>query len=134
MIYNPKPLLFTIPIFAVDDFAGNCLEFDGVDDHIAIADDSSLDISNQITLETWIYVRSHADYPGIIAKGYETIGGYSLHIRFNGTLFFDLAESDGTRHSYNPTSETIPLNEWVHIAATYDGITQRIFFNAIEVI
>ena len=36
---------------------GNALEFDGFDDYVNIPDDTSLDITADITLEAWINIR-----------------------------------------------------------------------------
>ena len=46
------------------------LQFDGVDDYVEVVDDTSLQITNQITLETWINFQEGGTYqPRIISKG-----------------------------------------------------------------
>ena len=43
--------------------------FDGVDDYISIADDSSLDITTDITISCWVKVSSFdSDYDGLVSK------------------------------------------------------------------
>ena len=40
--------------------SGNGIDFDGVDDHINVSDNPSLDITDEITLEAWVYYRGYS--------------------------------------------------------------------------
>lgn len=68
----------------------------------------------------------------LFGKGYAAAGGYSMHIRSDGSLWFEIDDSDGTRHYYHPTNIYLSTNKWVHVVATYDGTTQRIYVNGVQ--
>ncbi len=51
--------------------------------------------------------------------------GFGVSVRNDGMLFFET--HDGTR--YREVLASIPLNEWVHVAVTYDNETMKIFIN-----
>ncbi|MCD4818179.1 MAG: LamG domain-containing protein, partial [Candidatus Cloacimonetes bacterium] len=46
-------VFISVSLFAVDNFTGNALDFDGENDYVSIADDSSLDL-NTFTVSLWI--------------------------------------------------------------------------------
>ncbi|MEO8666608.1 MAG: LamG-like jellyroll fold domain-containing protein [Ignavibacteria bacterium] len=85
----------------------------GLDDYISGPDNQYLSPTNQTTLQAWIYPKSNSDAI-IIHKGTAsgTTTNYSLNIinkklaaKINGTTF--------------DSQDTIPLNQWSHIAYTY---------------
>lgn len=113
--------------------AGSCLNFNGSSYVNFSTSTTNLSPSSGITLSAWVYQISWANYPGIITKGYESSGEYSLHVRSNNSLWFELVDDDGVRHSYNSTDIVLGNNVWNYVAATYDGSKQRIYINGREV-
>jgi hypothetical protein len=109
------------------------LSFDGIADFIDVGTAPSLNINNAITISAWIKQNAWNNYPAIISKGYATAGGYSLHIRSDNTLWFELDEANGTRHFYNPTNTAFANSVWNHVVATYDGTIQRVFLNGVQI-
>ena len=116
--------------------------FDGVDDYFITPTGStpSLNITSQITLETWFKSTSlannlHGD--GLFSKGLSTDGNsavYELILTNNTTTnipYFRL-RIDSSTLIYNPTNILINLNQIYHIVCTYDGAIMRIFVNGIE--
>ncbi|MBU4457072.1 MAG: hypothetical protein KKA65_06240, partial [Nanoarchaeota archaeon] len=112
---------------------GKAYKFDGIDDIINISNSESLNISDEITIEAWVKMQGWNNYPAIIAKGYSTPGEYSIHVRNDYSIFFELDENNGSRHNYNPTNIKLTLDSWNHVAATYNGSIQRIFIDGQEV-
>ena len=104
------------------------IQFDGVDDEINISYSNSLNATQNITLSAWVYQTAWNNYPGIIGKLYETTGSYSMHIRDDNTIRFEL---EGT--GYNPTTKAITNNQWNHVLTTYDGVTMRVYIDGVEV-
>lgn len=89
----------------------------------------------QITLEAWIFPTSWAGpvwAESIINK--ESSGpdnGYMLRCGNNGQLSFNLG--DGTWNELLTPTGTLVLNQWQHVAASYEGTTMSIFVDGILV-
>ena len=111
---------------------GKALEFDGVNDWVTVNDSASLDFSTGMTLEAWVY-------PKRLINGGKTVilkempGGevYSLYASEDvnrPTSYFNDGDYQGVA-GLNP----LPLNQWTHLVATYDGQYQRLYVNGKEV-
>lgn len=112
------------------------LEFDGVNDFVDCGNDPSLDITGTaITLEAWIYPTSFQPniwQGNVINKGDISQTGYMLRVGGAGQVNFNFG-SFGAWNELNSGAGVLILNSWQHIAATYDGVTSRIYVNGIEV-
>jgi len=101
-----------------------------------IPDSSYLNPTAAITLEAWIYPTSWRTniYEGsIISKEIATgNGGYILRCGASGKLSFALGIGT-TFVELNTTTNVLTLNQWQHVAGTYDGTTMRIYLNGVEI-
>jgi len=102
---------------------GNALDFDGVDDYVDCGNNSSLNITGNITLEAWIYPHSISTYQEFISKG--DYGGptnaftYFFLIMDNGYVRFGI--NTGAAGDYVDSGAALPsANTWYHVAATFD--------------
>jgi hypothetical protein len=110
---------------------GGACEFDGIDDYVIIPDDVSLDV-DVITLAAWIYVDIYKDDQRIISKEFGKSEPYSIY-----TLALDELEDKKLEfriaingHRYRVASNSdIPLNQWTHVAATFDGSKAVLYVN-----
>ena len=120
-INNQGPSNLYFDIYGGFNSSNYALQFDGVNDYVKIVDVDL--IYSQLTLEAWTYL-------DIISPIHEVIdnidGDFQLEIWENGSIMFD-AVGDGTRLVSSPN--TMPLNQWVHLACTYDGVVSSIFVN-----
>lgn len=92
-----------------------------------------VNLTGPLTMELWVrYETCEEWYPGLMGKGYEGTGTYSLHLRPGLTPWFEVDSPDGTRHHYNPTDLCLTPGVWNHVAATYDGALMRVFINGRE--
>ena len=114
----------------------NALDFDGTDDRVKIPDDLSLDLTSAITIEAWINPAAYHNWDRIVAKPWASAQSpwnvWSLIFNNdpNAKGRFEISVG-ATQYSANSETE-VPLNEWTHLAGSYDGETIRIFFNGVE--
>ena len=91
--------------------------------HIRVPDSASLDFSNAITIEGWIFPTDASAYHDIVSK-WDMVGAnqrsFAVGILPDGTFGFTLAPY-GTTASTSLLQSTnhIPVNQWTHFAGTY---------------
>jgi hypothetical protein len=95
---------------------GNAMMFDGLDDRVQISHNSVYNIpiqsSGKITMEAWVYPLNLAYESGILSKR----SNYRMILRPEGELKFQTFGWTG-----GGASSKVKVNEWSHIAITYDG-------------
>ena len=110
---------------------GNII-FDGINDYVEIANNSSLNISSTITLESWMYATSTSTVQNVICKSSQSQNtGYIFPRTDNGwsNIYFYLHIG-----GWQTLNTTFPaLNTWYHTVATYDGATMLIYLNGTQV-
>jgi MSHA biogenesis protein MshQ len=97
--------------------------FDGIDDYIEIAENPALDAQNELTVSAWIYMRS---YPPELHTIVSKDTNYEFHIDNNGYVYWWWE-----RDSIRTTGYSISLNQWYHIAVTYESGSQIVYVNGI---
>ena len=103
------------------------IKFDGQNDYVLISDNSLLDLTQDYTLEAWIFPESFSWLAGIISK-YHTnaANGYILRLTnqspYTGLGFDELITS----------TNILSANQWYHIAAVKEGTNRKIYINGIE--
>ncbi len=114
-------------------YGGNALAFDGVDDYVEIPHAASLTVSTEVTVMAWINTSRYrggpvggADWQAILAKSNDP-RSYSFYTYTDGTLHFSTT-SGGAYVGSNSTG-TVPLSEWVHVAAMVIGGRHRYYIN-----
>jgi len=118
----------------VEGRVGNALEFDG-DDYLSITNDinEAKLPTRGITAETWVYSTSFLEWGGYIGafqdngdaeKGwvFGTYNEFSFAISSEGA-------DDGNGAMTYLKAPAANVNEWYHVAGTYDGAEIRIYVN-----
>ncbi|HMS55442.1 MAG TPA: LamG domain-containing protein [Fimbriimonadaceae bacterium] len=108
-------------------------DFDGVRSGLLFGDLPAAQLTQSLTVSTWLYLRSYVnDGPGaqILFRGDDRNGHdpFFLVIHGDGTINFAVQnEHDKGRHI---TAE-FPLNRWVHVVATFNAESgrMRLFLN-----
>ena len=107
---------------------GNGLLLGGAWDGARIPASGSLDAGSALTLETWVYPTSIADYPKLIWRDGLDGSPYSLCMLWgDGSIGFGITTTAG-RFSVYAYRSILP-DTWTHIAATYDGSMLRLYVN-----
>ena len=96
------------------------LTFNGTSDYVNCGNNSSLDITDAITISAWVKFNRLGIDQGIVDKGFNNISGV---IRLwiwsgNNKVYFDAPE--GTVRINGAPVGGFSINTWYHIVATYD--------------
>ncbi len=115
---------------------GNAFRFGGNSSYLSVPDSTELTITTAITLEAWVNPTAY-DLSGPNGLGAWIIGkpgGYQLTLTQLGAVRFQLPGIQFGADAQLETSSFLPLNQWSHIAGTYDGITGdwRIYINGTQ--
>lgn len=102
------------------------LSFDGIDDLVDLGKRTEHKITRDITIEAWVYATRQRKWDGIVSRTFDTNAsesGYCLMLDGAGGIQAGLRTIGGPAEKfyYSSGEKTLPLNEWHHIAATYDG-------------
>ena len=114
-----------------EGISGKAYYFDGMGDCIEVPDDSSLDITSTLTVSVWAKTESINRRQVIVAKNAPGHNSWILEVNtddFGGTKFnfyIDLFGFDGNFGS----NTAVAVNEWCHVAGTYNGSERRIYIN-----
>jgi len=106
----------------IDGVEGHALQFDGDGDYVDLGNDSSLNITHQITVAAWIKVDTFdCEWQAIITKG-----DGSWRLQRNGTknsIEFACTGAFVPGALVGSLFGTVNVNDgrWHHIAGTYDG-------------
>jgi len=109
---------------------GGALSFDGIDDAVSVPDSASLDLTNGMTIEAWVYPTSVTGFRTVAFKENRVAGHQAYSLYGPGTSSRSATElATGSTYTTLSSSQSLPLNAWTHIAATFDGTTMRIYQN-----
>ena len=105
----------------------NGLAFDGKT-CIALGNNPKVNLKRMVTLAAWVKPDTFTGYPAIFGKGYEFGGAYSISIREDGHLWFEIDDAE-KRRSYFDSETALKIGTWAHVAATYDGTVMQMYIN-----
>lgn len=127
--YSGSPTLSQVGLIS----SGTAVQFDGVDDFIAVADHADLDITTGLTLEAWIYPDAYdVAFPRILAKGSSSGSGYQLLIDRDAVGGARLSwQLQGLTTATANSSAVLSTGTAYHIVVTYDGSNVRIYINGV---
>lgn len=106
---------------------------EGGGNYARLTDPGSLHLSNNhpFTWEGWLYFRSFDGRDIMVSKNNGRAGGsydYLLGSRENNTY---VAAYDGS--NWNDISYSLPQDQWLHMAFSYDGTTMRYYIDGQKI-
>jgi hypothetical protein len=108
---------------------GNALAFGGTS-WVTVNDSPSLDLTNAMTLEAWVYpTNATGAWTTILLKEAPADLVYMIQNDPANYPNFYIQTADGL-HGVAALAP-LPLNAWTHIAGTYDGVALRLFTNGL---
>lgn len=109
----------------------NALNFDGVNDAVNLGSGGDFNVGTTFTFETWVKLDAYGPVSSswLFNKWVNGLEDKALSINSTGALEFAFF---GTTLSLT-TTDIVHLNEWTHVAATYDGSFGRVYINGIEI-
>jgi hypothetical protein len=112
--------------------SNSCLSFDGMDDYVEVPDSNSLDITQNLTIEAWVYIKNCSER-GVIVEKYQAGGqkSYLLYTIPNRISFTVAHSSDDTNFTSVNSITTCDslLNKWTHIAAVFNQTHKLLYVN-----
>jgi hypothetical protein len=113
---------------------GGALDFDGVNDRVSVNASTSLNLTSAMTLEAWVYpTAAQSGWRTVVQK---QVNAYYLHASYSGGALRPTGGGvigGGTTSSYITAPTAIAVNTWSHLALTYEGTTQRLYVNGVQV-
>ena len=116
-------------------FVGNGFNFDGVDDYVSVSDDSTLDITDYITIAAWAKPYD-TKWGGIVSKGeqFDWYGNYIFCLS-GEKLSFRYRSTSADQSPQRSSEDLITEDKWQHVAVTYnysDNESIRWFVDGVE--
>ena len=122
---------------ASDCKVGECVLFDGSVDYLLVEDSTPPTIDRdweEITLECWVFINALDDSWNRIISLDDMPANTAVASLYyddddNQHGFFVRAGGQSTQAAKDNVLEDIPLEEWLHLAGTYDGTTVHYYVN-----
>ncbi|MEY2580496.1 MAG: large repetitive protein, partial [Ilumatobacteraceae bacterium] len=113
---------------------GTALRFNGTTDYGLVANNGNLSITGPITLTAWIKPERLATQYIVKKAKQGAANGYELSLSSAGKVFFRLNEAASLNTYRVDSTSSYPINgtTWMHVAATYDGTTMRLYINGVQ--
>ena len=113
---------------------GQAFQFGHVAGVVAVPNASVLASPAALTLEAWIRPRvMPRSWWRVVGRATDDDTGrsaYLLGLSPEGTIYFGLFAND--KQTYVTGETAMPVGQWSHIAAVWDGATMRIYLNGIQ--
>ncbi|MBD3155046.1 MAG: DUF2341 domain-containing protein, partial [Candidatus Aenigmarchaeota archaeon] len=102
------------------------LDFDGEDDYVYVSSSSTLNITDEITLEAWVNTTESVLQPIVGKYDGSSDRSYSIYLNSSGILSFALS-TDGSSVTQINASTSVNDGEWHHLAGTWNGTDMKVY-------
>ncbi len=124
----------------VGGVSSSAIEFDGSNDHIRVASDPSLDITDEITVAAWVRPDPSTNYRRIVSKQYQTDTStanscFQLGINNDNRWRWSIV-TDVSPYYYNSLANAVynpQVGQWYHFVGTYNGSYMVMYLNGTPI-
>ncbi|MEV0593163.1 LamG-like jellyroll fold domain-containing protein [Nonomuraea cavernae] len=111
---------------------GKALSFNGTSSWVTVPHAESLRLTDTLTLSAWVRPAAAGGYRTVLMKENDSDGSYALYSSSEGSLPMGWVEiAAGPRAVQG--DDPLPLNQWSHLALTYDGSMATLYVNGAQV-
>ncbi len=112
------------------DFNGS-YEFDSVDDYISIRDRSEFELTSNITIEAWFYLKGNGStgISGLLNKDGGFGNGFDIELGTDDLLNVAFNTGDFGSTTLETAANAISLNRWTHLVIMYNGSNTSIYID-----
>jgi len=128
-------LLFSTSL-SIAQRSGNFCLFNGNGSWIEVKDNNSLDFTNQVSMDAWVYLCDLDDNYIIASKNHCLEDRFSYYFSVNRGKLFWRWSSDGVCDNgivYSSNSIVIKKNTWTHVAVSVSSTGIEMFINGSQV-
>ncbi len=97
-------------------------DFDGVNDRVDATVVNNTQLQSTVSIAAWVYLDSYVNNAAVLENG-SSSNYFSMALNGSGQFRLQWAADSVT------STTTVPLGTWIHLAATYDGTTVRLYQN-----
>jgi len=102
--------------------SGSCIQFDGIDDYIAIGNSNNLKFTKGYTAEAWVNLSSLSGERSIITKP----ASYTFEV--SGGMLIMAFTTNEAWHFTQSGNSILSTNTWYHVVGTYDSSINAVKF------
>jgi hypothetical protein len=127
--YTNAPTLNSASLLSADT-ANRATRFDGTNDNVRVANSSSINPSQRVSVEAWIKpeaLPTSGNFASVVTKG------ESYALQFNGPRLEFTIMQNGTRRRTQAPVGAVAAGQTYHVVGTYDGTTSRLYLNGAQV-
>src|SRR5262249_14933581 len=99
---------------------------------LRVPDSQSLHLTNLFAAECWVYPNGQTNAGSVMSKWDSSVNqrSFDLTLNTNGTVVFTVSSNGLSSGASSVLSSAVaPLEQWTHIAATYDGSALKVYIN-----
>ncbi|MDQ3898297.1 MAG: family 16 glycosylhydrolase [Actinomycetota bacterium] len=112
------------------DPANPSATFDGANDIVSVASNATLSPTAAVTVEAWVRptaIPASGQFASVVTKA------ESYSIQFNGPRLEFTTMRSGVRRRVQAPAGAVVAGQTYHVVGTYDGTTQRLYVNGVQV-
>ena len=111
---------------------GSALSFNGGNAYVNVPDSNSLDLTTGMTIEGWVRPTSGGGWQTLLVKERPGELVYGFYANTDANRPQSQVTIGNVARLLNGTT-TVPVGLWTHLAATFDGTTERLYANGTQV-